>query len=210
MKWQPNQPNVGNGLTLLRQLKSGSVPCLFFDGQYRGVLDHLDYGNEGARQTERAALPQMTPEVIHRFLIEIERVLRPGRYCFQWVDKHAVCEGLHRLPGLQIVDLITWDKMRIGMGYRTRRKGEYLRVLQKPPISAGDTWADHGIPDVWPEKANGHPHAKPFELQRTLIKSVTQQGEFVVDPCAGRYSVMRAALSAKRNFMGCDLVPFTE
>lgn len=203
-----NMPNVGNGLTLMRKLKSGIAPCMFFDPQYRGVLDEMDYGNEGARQGDRADLPQMSAEVIHRFLVEIERVLRPGRYCFMWVDKFTLCEGRYQIAGLKCVDLITWNKQRIGMGYRTRRKGEYLRVLQKPPIEAQATWSDRGIPDVWDEvKPDGHPHAKPFELQRTLIAAVTQPGEYVLDPCAGGYGVMRAAHAVGRRFYGCDLLP---
>lgn len=202
-----NAPNVGNGLTMLRQLKSGAAPCVFFDPQFRGVLDQLGYGNEGARQSERAELPQMSDDLIRRMLREIERVLRPSRYCFLWLDKHAVCEGTYRMASLPVVDMITWVKPRIGMGYRTRRKCEYLWILQKPPILAKETWTDHGIPDVWEERAEGHPHAKPFELQRSLIASVTQPKEFVIDPAAGGYSVMRAAHACGRRFFGCDLLP---
>lgn len=202
-----NGPNVGNGLSLLRALKTGIVPCVFFDPQYRGLLDQMEYGNEGAKQGLRAALPQMGAESISRFLVEIERVLRPGRYCFMWLDKFSVSEGLYPVPGLQRVDLITWVKPRIGNGYRTRRKCEYLRVLQKPPIEAASTWSDRGIPDAWgPEPGEGgHPHAKPFELQRSLIAATTQPRDWVIDPCAGGYSVMRAAHACGRQFFGCDL-----
>ena len=35
-----------------------------------------------------------------------------------------------------------WDSLRIGMGKRSRRRGDYLLVLQKPPIKAGTTWRD--------------------------------------------------------------------
>lgn len=202
-----NQPNVMNGLTMLRRLKTGIAPLVIFDGQYRGVLDDMAYGNEGERQSERAALPQMSAELIHRMMVEIERVLRPSRYLLQWCDKHALCERHHCVEGLKIVDCIVWEKPRIGMGYRTRRKSEFLRIWQKPPIEAKSTWTDHGIPDVWAEKPGGdHPHAKPFELQRSLIASVTQPKEFVVDPCAGGYGAMRAAHACGRQFLGCDLL----
>lgn len=209
MKFEPGKPNVANGLTLLRSIKEGAAPCVFFDPQYRDLLEEMDYGNEGeGRQAPRVALPQMTAEVINRWLFEIARVLRPGRYCFMWLDKYAVSEGLYHAQGLKRVDLITWDKMRIGNGKRSRRRGEYLRVLQKPPIEATQSWRDRGIPDVWPEKkARGlHPHVKPLELQRRLIEATTERGEFVVDPCAGSYSVMDAAHACGRQFMGCDLL----
>jgi len=32
------------------------------------------------------------------------------------------------------VDLVTWDNLRPGNGYRSRRRGGYLLVLQKPPL----------------------------------------------------------------------------
>jgi site-specific DNA-methyltransferase (adenine-specific) len=206
---QFNAPNVGDGLALLKQLKGGAVPCVVCDPQYRGVLEQLDYGNEGAKQTERAALPQMSDDLIRRMIREIERVLRPGRYLFLWADKHAVCEGTYKFAGLPTVDLITWVKPRIGMGYRTRRKCEYLLVMQKPPTTAADTWRDHGIPDVWEERAEGHAHAKPLELQKRLIASVTEPKEFVIDPAAGSYTAMRAAHAAGRQFFGCDVLPWS-
>ena len=42
-----NQKNKYNGIELLDNLKENSIKVLFFDPQYRGVLDKLSYGNEG-------------------------------------------------------------------------------------------------------------------------------------------------------------------
>jgi hypothetical protein len=50
----------GDALALLRSLPDGCTPLVFFDPQHRGVLDKLQYGNEGARQKGRFALPAMT------------------------------------------------------------------------------------------------------------------------------------------------------
>ena len=36
-----------DGLDLMGTLSDASVPAVFFDPQYRGVLDKLAYGNEG-------------------------------------------------------------------------------------------------------------------------------------------------------------------
>jgi hypothetical protein len=107
---------------------------------------------------------------------------------------------------LQTVDLIACDSLRAGMGYRTRRRGDYLVVLQNPPIKAKSTWRDHGIPNRWPEKVKRteHPHIKPIELIRRLISAVTNPGDLVVDPAAGSFVVMRAAKKLGRDFIGCD------
>jgi site-specific DNA-methyltransferase (adenine-specific) len=108
---------------------------------------------------------------------------------------------------MQPVDLIAWDCLRIGMGKRSRRRGDYLIILQKPPIKAGATWRDHGISSRWPERVDRavHPHIKPAELIARLIAAITMPDDLVVDPAAGSFVVMHAALELGRNFLGCDL-----
>lgn len=98
--------------------------------------------------------------------------------------------------------------MRMGMGYRSRRRSEYLVVLQKKPTLAKATWTIHNIPDVWKEKIKGksHPHSKSIELQKQLILATTSEGDYVLDPAAGGYSVLKACEELKRIFIGCDLV----
>jgi len=198
-----------DGRALLRQFPDESAPLVIFDPQYRGVMDKLEYGNEGARQKGRVALTQMPEETIREFLRDIARILRPSGHLMLWMDKFHLVEGVQPwLRGLPFatVDLITWDKGRIGMGYRTRRKCEYLLILQKLPTRAKDCWTVHDIPDSWLEKVpRTHPHAKPEQLQAALINAVTVAGDFVVDPAAGGFSVLRAANSINRRFIGCNL-----
>lgn len=207
-----NARQKANGLDLLEQIQDGSIDEFFFDPQYRGVLDKLSYGNEGvSRGKARADLPQMTDLIIKKFLKEIERTLKDSGYLFLWVDKFQLVEGIKPwiadLTKLQCVDLITWDKARIGMGYRTRRKSEYLCVIQKKPILAKVTWTDHSIPDVWSEKVERvHAHSKPIDLQTALIRATTKEGDVICDPASGGYSVFKACQRCNRNFIGCDLV----
>jgi site-specific DNA-methyltransferase (adenine-specific) len=185
------------------------ITAVFFDPQYRGIMDKMKYGNEGQRQKERAVLQQMSDETIGLFIIEINRVLKGSGHLFLWIDKFHLCEGVTswiKNTDFSIVDLITWDKGKIGMGYRTRRKSEYLLILQKAPIKAKGFWTRHDIPDVWSEKITNkvHPHQKPLALQKLLIDAVSSEGDYIVDPCAGSYSVLQACKELQRNFIGCD------
>lgn len=211
MKFKTNSRNKGDGLEMLASIKQESVDTAFFDPQYRSVLDKMDYGNEGERQKGRAALPQMDDDLIRQFISGIQLALKPSGHLFLWIDKFILCEGVRKMidhePSLNIVDMITWDKMRIGMGYRSRRKSEYLIVVQKSPKRAKGIWTDHGIPDVWQEKQEkSHPHEKPSGLATRLIKSTVPIGGTVIDPCAGSFSVLKATESAgKRTFIGTDL-----
>lgn len=206
-----NARQVMGGAMLLARLEDASVGAAFFDPQHRGVLDRQDYGNEGARQQGRVRLQQMDAPTIRWFCEEIERVVKPGRYVFLWVDKFSVLEGIYNdwlstAPALKKVGKIVWDKMRIGMGRRERYRHEEIIVLQKQPAK-GAGWSDHGIDDVWPEQVDRarHTHAKPMQLTCRLIKATTKRGDLVLDPAAGGYVVLDAAVYTGRRFIGCDI-----
>ena len=206
-----NKKNLVNGLDLLLDINDNSISTAFFDPQYRGVLDKMRYGNEGkSRGKARCELVQMSEETIVNFIQEINRVLKPKGHLFLWVDKFHLCQGVlswFENTELNLVDMIVWDKGKIGMGYRTRRKSEYLIVFQKSPIRAKGCWTDHSIPDVWEEKVKKtHPHSKPIELQRRLIAATTVEGETILDPAAGGYSVFEACKLENRNFIGGDIL----
>lgn len=206
-----NRRNTIEGLTLLKTLNDGEAAAVFFDPQYRGILDRLAYGNEGeSRGRKRSELVAMSDETITNFIEAIERVLRPSGHLFLWMDKYHLLTDWRiwlKATNLEVVDLMTWDKVRIGMGYRTRRRSEYCVIIQKPPKRAKGVWLDRAIPDVWPERITGktHTHQKPIDLIERLMGAVTARGDLVVDPAAGSFVVLDACLKLERNFMGGDL-----
>lgn len=208
----PNNRIKMDGIEFLSLLPEAAIPVAFFDPQYRGILEKLSYGNEGkGRGKRRCALEQMPEDVIAQFVRGIDRILIPSGHLFLWTDKFHLCQGIHGwLDGtaLDIVDLVTWDKGTFGMGYRTRRRAEYCVILQKQPRKAKGIWKIHNIPDVYPEKTDRrkeHPHIKPVDLQGKLMAAVSHEGDFVIDPAAGSFSVLQAAINCRRTFLGCDL-----
>lgn len=208
---QINRRNKINGLDLLSSIEDNSIATAFFDPQYRGILDKLKYGNEGvSRGKARCDLQQMDEKTIIEFINEINRVLKGSGHLFLWVDKFHLCQGVldwFASTQLSLVDMIVWNKGKIGMGYRTRRKAEYLMIFQKKPVKAKACWTDHAIPDVWEEKiVKGHPHGKPVELQRRLIAATTKAGDAVLDPAAGGFSVLEACKLLNIDFIGGDIV----
>jgi site-specific DNA-methyltransferase (adenine-specific) len=71
-----------DGLYLLKSLEDNSINTVFFDPQYRGVLDKMNYGNEGERQIQRSKLIQMNERKITSFIKEINRTLKPSSHLF--------------------------------------------------------------------------------------------------------------------------------
>ena len=133
----------------------------------------------------------------------------PGGHLFLWIDKFHLYQGISdwmKDTEFNIVDMIVWDKCKIGMGYRSRRRSEYLLVIQKRPLKAKSTWKMHNIPDVWQETVKKiHAHSKPISLQEKLIEATTDENDFVLDAAAGGYSVFSACENTKRNFIGGDI-----
>jgi site-specific DNA-methyltransferase (adenine-specific) len=204
-----DQRNQADGLELLRALQPDSFSLCIFDPQYRGVLEKQKYGNEGSRQKERSVLPQMHEAQIISFINAIDKALMPSGHLLLWTDKFHLCTGIARwLAGtdLNTVDLVVWNKGRMGMGYRTRRMSEYCLVVQKAPLRAKGVWLVHDIPDVMEERLQTKfTHAKPVNLQARLIGALTNPGDIVIDPAAGSYSVLEACRRTNRQFLGCDI-----
>ena len=208
-------------LDFLKSLSTHEATICFADFQYRGILDKMNYGNGEEKQKERHDLPQMSMDYIIQSIEEIMRVLQPSGYLFMWVDKFhlinnqeffASQKGLKK-PAYEVVDLITWDKTKMGMGYRSRVQQEFLIIIQKSPKLAKATWLDRGIRDVHSEKIEGknHPHQKPKGLIERLIQATCFKGdELVIDPCAGSFIVGDICGELGVNFKGNDIVYGTE
>lgn len=210
-----NVAQQSDALVLLRLLPDGYALLVFFDPQHRAIMDKKKYGNEGERQRGRAKLPAMSEDYIDACCIESARILKPSGYLMRWMDKFCLCEGHHLRISQQLlerVDLIAWDNLRPGQGDRCRNRGDYLLALQKPPKRARATWRDRGIWCRWVEKIDLkryprklYPHTKPIGLIKRLIAATTQPDDVIIDPCAGSFVVLHAALELGRNFFGCDL-----
>ena len=223
-KFALDTANKGNGITLLRTLPDNAVKTAFFDPQYPSGVDwKKERSRKSSVQKRRAELNQMSEDTIARFFRQLSRVIAPSGHVFLWVDNYHARNGItHWVANTDfvVVDKIVWAKGmataeggvvrgsgKMGLGDRARRSSEELFVLQKVPTRAKDCWKRKNIRDVWMEKVNAksHVHAKPMELQKALIEATTEPGDLVLDPCAGSFSVMDAALETGRRFIGCDL-----
>jgi site-specific DNA-methyltransferase (adenine-specific) len=56
-----------------------------------------------------------------------------------------------------------------------------------------------------PTSKRKHPHQKPKELIKALITATTNQGDLIIDPCAGSFIVLEVCQELNREFLGCDL-----
>ena len=209
MKDLINKKNESEGLLFLSCIHNETIDCCFFDPQYKGAVNKMGKKSQ-KRNINRMQLNQMEDSTIVDFMKEINRCLKPSKHLFFWLDTYHLINNVKNWSlesNFEIVDLLTWNKVNMGMGTRLRRQSEFCVILQKKPKRVDGFWFKNNIRSVFTQKPqnNKHTHAKPIDLQKTLIEAVTKHNDIVLDPTAGSFSVFEACKQTKRNFLGCDI-----
>lgn len=203
-KYLLNTKQAGEALELLNELENNSVNLVFLDPQYEKVANVLS-----------ANLYSQSDYQILRILEQIERVLKSSAFCLLWVNKTLLGNDrvplwLLKTPSLKIVDFLVWHKKNtLGLGNWLRSNAEFCFLIQKYPQS-GKLFKNRSFGNVWEENVlpvnkRQHPHQKPRELIKALITATTQEGDLIIDPCAGSFVVLEVCQELNRNYYGVDL-----
>jgi len=205
-KFSLNTKQGGEALELLSNLESDGVSLVFLDPQYEPVKNVLSVNYPLYSQSDYQIL---------RILEQVERVLKPSSFALLWVNKTLLGNDriplwLLKTPSLKIVDCLVWHKKNfLGLGNWLRSNAEFCFLIQKYP-QKGKVFKNRSFGNVWEENVvkvseRKHPHQKPRELTKALITATTQEGDLVVDPCAGSFIVLEVCQELNRKFIGCDL-----
>lgn len=205
-KFSLNTKQSWEALELLTNLKENSVSLVFLDPQYEPVKNVLSLNYPLYSQSDYQIL---------RILEQIERVLKPSSFCLLWVNKTLLGNDriplwLLKTPSLKIVDFLVWHKKNtLGLGNWLRSNAEFCFLIQKYP-QKGKVFKNRSFGNVWeenvlPPSKRKHPHQKPRELIKALILATTEQGDLIIDPCAGSFVVLEVCQELNRKFLGCDL-----
>lgn len=203
-----------DAISFLRSLPADSVDLIATDPAYSGMNQHLllgrgrIVGNYGNREEKWFKEFHDTPENYRELLSEFQRVLKPNSHLFLMFDSFSMLSlGPLVREYFNVKNIITWDKINIGMGHYFRRQTELILFASKgkKPISG------RNIPDVWRIKRihkAAYPTQKPVELFERMIQSseATPSPDFLVcDPFLGSGSCALAALKCGVSFAGCDI-----
>ncbi len=206
-----------DAIKFLRSLPDQSVDLLVTDPAYSGMNQHLslgsgrivgNYSEKGDNDSRWFAEFHDDPENYRVFLREVHRVLKDNRHIFIMFDSFSLISLAPIVREVfEVKNLVTWDKVNIGMGHYFRRQTEFLIFASKGkrPISAKN------FPDIWKVKRihkSKYPTQKPVEIFELMIKSsrLNDVDPFVViDPFIGSGSSAIAALRQGCSFIGCDV-----
>ena len=193
-------------MELLTNLENNSADLVFLDPQYEKVSNVL--------HTNHPLYPQSDYQIM-RIIEQVGRILKPSAFCLLWINKgllgsDRIAAWMIKAPSLKIVDCLVWYKKNtLGLGTWLRSNAEFCFLLQKYPTT-GKKFTNRSFGTVWeegslPAKQRKHPHQKPKELIKALIKATTQERDLVIDPCAGSFVVLEVCQELNRNYLGCDL-----
>jgi site-specific DNA-methyltransferase (adenine-specific) len=150
-----------------------------------------------------------SPENYARFLAEVARVLGPDRSAFFMFDSFSMLTLAPMLrEHFDVKNVITWDKVAMGMGHHFRRQTEFVLYVTtgKAKVSRRD------MADVWRIRRvhrASYPTQKPIELFEAMIAAAVggraSSDVVVCDPFLGSGSAAVAALRQGCSFIGGDI-----
>lgn len=212
----PRPPSVvpkGGGVPELDRIYTGDAlsvlkgwPDRFVDL----VVTDPPYGNAIAYgRAKRRIAGDENPLVGLMAMAEAYRVLKRNSNAYVFADiKHLgfIENFFVRYTGYRIRDVLIWDKAHMGLGYGFRRRYECIFALEK----GKPEYRDKGLPNVIAVprvNTKDHPHAKPVDLIKRLIRTSSDEGEIVLDPFVGSGTTCVAAAALGRRYLGIELSP---
>jgi site-specific DNA-methyltransferase (adenine-specific) len=201
-------------LHFLQSLPDNSVDVITTDPAYSGMNRHLmlghgrivgKYSDAGDDDARWFAEFHDDPDNYAHFLRECHRVLRDDRHIYIMFDSYSLLTLAPLVREVfDVKNVITWDKVSLGMGHYFRRRHELILFATKGrrKLSRRD------LPDVWRVKRIHravYPTQKPVGVFEMMLKGSAEPGFVICDPFTGTGSAAIAAMRAGCSFIGCDV-----
>lgn len=205
-----------DAIRFLQSLPANSVDVIVTDPAYSGMNNHLQlghgrivgkYNDKGAPNGKWFAEFEDSEANYRSFLAECRRVLRTetGHIYIMFDSYSLLTLGPLVRAYFDVKNLITWDKINMGMGHYYRRRHEYVLFA----ANGNKRKLRHqSFPDIWRFKRihrAKYATQKPVELFQTMIYASAETGFTVCDPFMGSGSSAIAAIKNGCHFIGCDV-----
>ncbi|PHS24471.1 MAG: hypothetical protein COA83_07665 [Methylophaga sp.] len=205
-----------DAISFLKKLPPNSVDVIVTDPAYSGMNNKLKlgkgrivgkYSDKGTSEGKWFSEFEDSEENYTLFLSECKRVLKESTgHIYLMFDSFSLLSlGNVVRDFFDVKNIITWDKVNIGMGHYYRRRHEYVIFSTN-----GNTRKikNRSFPDVWQFKRihnSKYPTQKPVEVFQAMIYASTEDKFTVCDPFLGSASSAIAAIKNNCNFIGCDI-----
>lgn len=205
-----------NVLSFLKKLPDNSIDIIATDPAYSGMNNKLKlgkgrivgkYSEKGKSDSKWFEEFNDTEENYNIFLKECKRILKKDTgHIYIMFDSYSLLSlGNFIQNFFDVKNIITWDKVNMGMGHYYRRRHEYIIFATN-----GNTRKirNRCFPDVWRFKRihnPSYPTQKPVEVFQSMIYASAEKGYTILDPFLGSGSSAIASIKNGCNFIGCDI-----
>jgi site-specific DNA-methyltransferase (adenine-specific) len=194
-----NRITCGDALRVIPNLPARSVDLVVTDPPYG---DNVGYGPGNIRiaGNEHPLLALQALALAYRVLkADTTAYLFCGMRHLSFVRSFFTAYTRYRIG-----ETIIWDKVSMGVGPAFRKQYECILALEK----GRPTYRDRRMLNLLSYRRvrdSAHPHAKPLELVKALIRHSSDEGGIVLDPFLGSGTTAVAALELGRRFVGIEL-----
>ncbi len=203
----------GNAWDKIKSFEDDSFDAIITDPPYEALNQQMQTGTTRKRNVNKG-FDFETRDLDLEIFSEMFRVLKPNGhfFCFMPSAKHDTIDYIHaqvklaEQAGFTFNSQWVWDKKVISLGYNGRPRHELIMFFSKGKRRR----INNSIPDVLTHarvmgKKRVHQTEKPIELLIDLLKFSTNEGDTVLDPFAGSFSLGMAAMLTKRCAVGIEL-----
>ena len=193
---------LGDCLEVLPTLEAGSVDAVVTDPPYSTPTVN-SFGREVVRRLSDLAIQEHYFGTLKK---ELERMMALTSPLLVFCDDAYYPVLFATFYHWKQVNLLIWDKGRIGMGNPFRRRHELIFYANRASLVLNREAGTH-IPTILKASPVKEYHAaeKPMMLIARLMKGLTTQGQSVLDPFMGSGTTGVACVKTGRKFIGIEI-----
>ena len=196
----------GDCLELMKDIPDKSIDMIITDPPYSTPV----ITGFGRKQVKNVADLSIQETYMKTLKSEFERILKPEAPVFIFCDDRYYPSIYRAFYDWKNVQMLIWDKGKIGMGKPFRKRHELLIYANRESIDYYRTENITHYPTVLnysvvSEHERVHPAQKPVKLLQDLVIGFSKDGDTILDCFMGSGSTGVACINTNRNFIGIEL-----
>ena len=196
----------GDCLELMKDIPDKSIDLIIIDPPY-STPTITGFGRKQVKNVADLSIQETYMKCLKE---EFERILKDNSPIFIFCDDKYYPSIYRAFYNWQSVQMIVWDKGKIGMGKPFRKRHELIVYANRETIDYNRTENITHYPTVLnykvvTEKEKVHPAQKPIKLLEDLILGFSNENDTVLDCFMGSGSTGVACVNTNRNFIGIEL-----
>ena len=196
----------GDCLELMKDIPDKSIDMIVTDPPY-STPTITGFGRKQVKNVADLSIQETYMKCLKE---EFERILKDNAPILVFCDDKYYPSIYRAFYNWQSVQMIVWDKGKIGMGKPFRKRHELIVYANRETIDYNRTENITHYPTVLNykvvmEKEKVHPAQKPIKLLEDLILGFSNENDTILDCFMGSGTTGVACINTNRNFIGIEL-----